>query len=253
MARVMMEQGLLARRQGRFREAAELYDEAADGFREADDLVGAARARLGLARVRCQQLDLAAARSWVDVAGKAATDLLDRRLAAEAMLVDGDVRRLGSDADGAEASYRGYLSLGDASGPEGRVFAELGLAQLALARDDAHEAYERANGAAAALESLPHHWLWAPYRLVVAALLADRGDHMQTWQWLWSASELGLGDTVDRDTVALLTRVCNVAKLAGWGNVIRVSANLAVEQLERLGDRDGAERVKRDITGIILK
>ncbi len=253
MARVMMEQGLLARRQGRFREAAELYDEAADGFREADDLVGAARARLGLARVRSQQLDLDAARSWVDVAHRAGTDLLDPVLQAEALLVDGDVRRLVGDAGGAASAYHGYLGFNGSSEPEGVVFAQLGLAQLALARSDAHEAYERANGAAAALEKLPHHWLWAPYRLVVAALLADRGDHMQTWQWLWSASELGLGDTVDRDTVALLTRVCNVAKLAGWGNVIRVSANLAVEQLERLGERDAADRVKRDITGIILK
>lgn len=253
MARVMMEQGLLARRQGRFREAAELYDEAADGYREADDLVGAVRARLGLARVRRQQLDLDAAASWVDVARTSANDLLDAGLQHEVLLVDGDVRRQRGDAAGAEAAYRAYLAFEGAEEPEGQVICELGLAQLALSRSDAHEAYERANAAAQALEKLPHHWLWASYRLVVAALLADWGDHMQTWQWLWSASELGLGDTVDRDTVHLLTRVCNVAKLSGWGNVIRVSANLAVEQHERLGERAAARRVKQDISGIILK
>ncbi len=253
MAQVMMDQGFVARRMGRFREAAELYDEASDGFREADDLVGAARARLGLARVRRQQLELDAARSWVDVAARAADDLLDAALQRDVLLVSGDVSRQAGDAAAAEAAYRAYLAFPGSEDPEGRVVAGLGLAQVALSRGDVREAYERANDAAAALEKLPNHWLWAPYRLVVAAQLADRKDHMQTWQWLWSASELGLGDTVDRDTAALLTRVCNVAKVEGWGNVIRVAAKLAIDQLERLGEPEEARRVKTDITGIIRK
>ena len=65
-------------------------------------------------------------------------------------------------------------------------------------------------------------------------MLARRGDHENTWTWLWSASELGLGDTVDLDVARDLLSICRIARRYGWVNVLRVAGKLARQQFEHL-------------------
>jgi hypothetical protein len=112
--------------------------------------------------------------------------------------------------------------------------------------------YTEAYKAALHLNKVPGHWLWAPYRLVVAALLALRHDEDQTYRWLWSASELGLGDTVDHDIASFLTIICRVAHEQRWINVMKVAGKLAVSQWERLRLVDQAREIgalSRDLLG----
>ena len=182
------------------------------------------------------------ARAWLDPRGAV-------RAAALRARVERHAGSLAAAASRYDRVVREAQELGE---HEVVVDAEIGRSLIALAHGDQHRAYECTTAAAVALETLPGHPLWARYRLAVSAQLAKRGDHMQTWQWLWSANELGLTDA-DRDVNELANQICNVAKLEGWGNVIRVSAAIAVEQLRRLGDEGEAERLRSDITGFITK
>ena len=131
---------------------------------------------------------------------------------------------------------------------EGSIFAHMGLAMVGIAQNDMLKVYEQGNQCVRYLDKVPGHWLWAVYRLIVATMLAIRGDEARTYQWLWNANELGLGDTVDADTALNLMRIFDVACENQWSNVVRVAGKLAVGQLERLGLRQDARAVKRRMT-----
>jgi hypothetical protein len=78
----------------------------------------------------------------------------------------------------------------------------------------------------------------------VATLLAYRNDEDQTYRWLWSAAELGLGDVIDYDHAYFLTTLCHVASQRKWPNVLKVASKLAVKQWKALQFSDQVREVE---------
>jgi len=252
-ARTLVVQAEGRARRGQLAEARELYEDAAEAYLEVDDGPAAVQARLGAATCYLQVDELDDALAIANQAQVDARAWLDPEGMVRAAAVRARVERHAGSVDAAAARYdRVVRDASELGLDDVLVEAELGRSLMALARGDQHRAYECTTAAATALEALPGHPLWARYRLAVAGQLAKRGDHMQTWQWLWSAKELGLDDA-DRDVAELANQILAVARLEGWGNVIRVSAAVAVEQLRRLGAEGEADRLKTDITGFITR
>jgi hypothetical protein len=249
-AEVLEAQALEQARGGGMRSALEAYNDAHESWLEADEGARAARALCGAADclVELDRLDEALeqarlaqglARSWLDPEG-----------VVRAVVVRARAQRH-AGAESAGRRYERAARDAEALGlRELQVECHLGLSLLALHQGDQHAAYQATSAAAEVLEALPGHPLWARYRLAVAAQLAKRGDHTQTWQWLWSAKELGL-EAPHRDIAELATLLCDVAREEVWGNVVRVAGDIAVHQLRRVGDTGSADRLRSDITGFI--
>ncbi len=243
-AEAALGQAFVARRTGRFDDAEELYSEAVENFQAGDDPFGVARSVHGRGVVARQRLDLDKAEERFREAMHIAEELAATPLLHEARLGIGDLHRLRDERKRAAAIYRTALRWAERQGHfEMAVNAHLLLAYVALQDEDLTTMYNEANGAAGHLERNPGHWLWAPYRLVVATMLALRNDEDNAYRWLWSAAELGLGDTVDHDQARLLTVICHVAKDQKWPNSMRVAGKLAVDQWKRLGQKEDADHV----------
>jgi tetratricopeptide (TPR) repeat protein len=247
-ALAVLGQGYAARRAGRFDEADELYAEAVDHFREAGDPAREIEAQLGLAISRRQRVSDEVSEVLFDTGADRAAELGELRLLGAARMGLADLARDRGDRARAERIYRDCLPLGG----ELAVEAALGLAQSSLDAGDQASAYESTRLAAQGLEGMPGHPAWARYRIVVAALLALRRDHTQTWQWLWSAQEVGLAETTDRDHASCLIILSEVAAEAGWGNVLRLAGKLAAEQLERLQDEARATRLRHRVAEALM-
>lgn len=249
----LLGQGFVARRIGRWNDADAHYEQARLLFRSAPDPVGEIRAGIGLANVAFQRNPRGIGERRFAVCTVLAQRVGAPLLQIEARLGLAHVARVRGDR---ERAARMYGDCADRALREGAtelaVASALGRAQLALDQGELGVAYEQTTLAASALDELPGHWLWASYRLVVATLLAHRRDHTSTWQWLWSAQEVGLGETVDRDTADGLVAICEVAAEAGWANVVRLAGKIGTEQLERLNDEEGATRLKQKVATALL-
>ena len=244
-AEATLGQAIVARRTGNFDDAEELYVEAVEAFQEGDDLLGVARAVAGRGVVARQRLQLKRAEQLLREAIHIAEELGATPLVMECRVGLGDIARIADDHARARRLYTAYLIWAERQNLfEQAIVAHLKLAQVALAQEDLSGVYEHANAAAAVLEKVQGHWLWAPYRLLVATMLALRGDHENTYRWLWSAQELGLGDTVDHDYATLLTVICHVAQRRKWTNALRVAGKLAVGQWDRLEQPAKAEHIR---------
>jgi tetratricopeptide (TPR) repeat protein len=227
----------MARRQGAFHEALDQFREAMEAFDRLGDRIGAARARIGAGEAHRQKEEVDAAETLFRDAMGACEELGAVGVAMEARLGLAAVHRIARRTDEARRLYDIVAGWADRHAVfEAGVVARLGLAQLALANEDLDAAYEPARAASVALKAVPGHVLWAPYRLVVAEQLARRGDMERTWQWLYGASELGLGDAVDIDVALLLTGLWERATAAGWTTIARHAHRLARAQWEGLGD-----------------
>ena len=250
VATVLEAQAREQARVGSMNQAAELYGDAEEAWLEADDGEAAARCALGQAMACIERERLEDAMAAADRGQAVARAWLDPRGVVRAVGVRARIERQAGSGAAVSLYDRAVRDAGDLGLHDVVVEAHLGLSMLALAQGDQHAAYEATSAAAAALEALPGHPLWARYRLAVAAQLAKRGDHTQCWQWLWSAKELGL-EVAHRDVASLAHDICEMAKEEGWGNVIRVAGDIAVQQLQRLGNKGDADRLRSDITGFI--
>lgn len=249
----LLGQAYVSRRRGELDEAVEIYEEAIDVLQEADDLLGVARAWLGIGTVLRQRCDFEEAEALYRKALAVAEELGATELVMEARYRLGDVARRTRDLDKALRIYNAQLQWAMLNKKrEMAILAEFGIGMVALARDDLIDLYERTNAVSRMLAEMPAHWLWATYRLLVAAMLAHRGDEQQTYTWLWSASELGISDVVDEDIAYLLTDITAIAIREDWRNVLRVAGRLAIEQLEKLKDPDGAAFVKDQMDRVLL-
>lgn len=249
-ARVLDAQADIGARTGSLQLACELYTEAEEAWLESDEGPSAVRSCIGRARALVHMDKLDDALHTADRAQALARAWLDPEGVVLAVLMRAEVQRHAGGATAGslyERAGRDAAALGLASV---RVEAWLGQSLLAMARGDAHAAYEATSAASKVLDGLPGHPLWARYRLTVATQLAQRSDHMQTWQWLYSANEIGLEDA-HRDVAAMATSLSEVGRTEGWGNVVRLAGDIAVRQLKRLGNEGDADRLRSDITGFI--
>ncbi len=243
-AEAALGQATVARRRGEFDEAEELYAEAATAFQEADDLLGVARANHGRGMVLRQRLQVdAAERVFRDTLG-IAEDLGVTDLLMDCRYALAEVYRLRGDRERARRAYEAHVRWAAREQQfEEEILGWLGLAQVAVLDGDQAALYQNAVKAAEILNRVPAHWLWAPYRLLVAVLLAQRGEEDQCYRWLWSAAELGLADIVDHDIAHLLTIICHTAHARRWQNVMKVASKLATGQWDRLKLADPSREV----------
>lgn len=236
VAEALLGQAFVARRTGQFDDAEALYEEAAETFQEGEDPLGVARALYGRALVDRQRRRYEHAEERFRESMSTAEELGATLILMDARLGLAELYRQKREHERARRIYESYLQWAERQGVfEGAIFALLGLAHLAINQNDLHAAHGYASEAVTHLNKVPAHWLWATYRLVVATLLAKRGDELQTWQWLWSASELGLADTVDSDAADCLELIRAIAQQRGWSKVLRLASKLAESQRQRLG------------------
>jgi len=234
-AEAALGQAFVARRTGSFADADELYREAAENFTAIHDPVGVGRAVLGRGVVARQRLELERAGAFFRECVHIGEDHGATSLLHQARLGLGDLYRLAGDERRALSAYRATQRWAERQDFfELAVQARLLMAQLALEQEDLDTMYAESVVAAKHLERNPGHWLWARYRLVVAVMLALRNDQDGTYRWLWSAEEMGLGDTVDHDNAYLLTVLCHAARAGAWVNTMRLAGRLAVGQWTRL-------------------
>jgi len=240
-------------RRGEFDDADEIYDEAVEAFQSGDDLVGTAWCLVGKGIVHRQRCEFDEADAEIAKALSIAEELGATDIVMEARYRHADVLRRRGEYDEASKIYTEHARWAELHKKrEAAIFAELGLAMVALHRGDMADLYERTNAVSRNLAGMPAHWLWATYRLVVAAMLAHRGDEKQTYTWIWSASELGISDVVDEDIAYLLVDITAIAVRSDWRNVVRVAGKHAHHQLERLGDPEGATFVKSQMDQVLL-
>ncbi|MCB9675005.1 MAG: protein kinase [Alphaproteobacteria bacterium] len=246
-------QAFVSMRRGEFDEADEIYDEAIEAFQKGDDLLGTAWCLIGKGIVKRQRCRFDEAFEDFTSALSIAEELGATEIVMEARYRQAEVHRRRGEVEQAVRIYNDHARWAALHKKrEAAIFAELGLAMVALARNDLDDLYERTNAVSRYLAGMPAHWLWATYRLVVAAMLAHRGDENQTYRWIWSASELGISDVVDEDIAYLLTDITAIAVRNDWRNVVRVAGKHAHTQLERLGDPAGAAFVKEQMDSVLL-
>jgi len=244
-AEALLGKAFVTRRTGRLQEALELYREAEEAHQGAHDLLGVARARHGCGVVHRQLRNFKEAERLYRDALDIAEDLGATQLMMQCRSALGDIYRARGNLNRAREIYENHLRWAKRQGVlEETVLARLDLAHTALIGRDLGAMYQQARSASKLLETVPGHWLWAFYRLVVAAWWAMRGDGERTYRALWSASELGLNDTVDQDVAFFLTVICNRARQQRWEQAMRVAGNLALSQWERLGCKKEHKRVE---------
>jgi tetratricopeptide (TPR) repeat protein len=239
MASATLGQAYIARQTGAFRDAEELYEDAIETFREADDPLGVSRALVGCANALRQQgrweqaLEMLRESIGISEELGATKDLMEARLGlAEVYRNRGDVER-------ARPIYENHLVWSIRQGNfEGAIFAHLGLGMACMRERNIHGVFKHAEEAASFLEKVPGHWLWATYRLMVASMLALRDDEKQTYEWLWSASELGLNDIADIDVAENLHLLVEIGSDNHWSEVVRLAGKLGMVQFERLQQAD---------------
>ncbi len=233
---------------GRFEEARESFAEATEAAARQGDAVAEVRARLGIAAVQAQigrPSEDAFRAVIVDAEELGATGV-----AMEARRLGADVMRRAGDLDRAQRAYDVHARWAQRQAAlDEAVLNDLGAARLAIARHEIERGITITRAVSERLRPIPGHWLWAPYRLTVAELLAMRGDGDKAWQWLYAASQLGLGDVVERDRAVSLTAIAKVANERGWTVMGRAAARLAGPLWEALGGDASAEALKAWVTG----
>lgn len=235
----------VCRRRGDFDEAEELYEEAIEVAQEDGDQVGMARAFLGQGLVAFQRMELERAEQRLREGLSIAEDLGATALMMACRSGLGDLARQKGELERARTLYEACLQWAERQKVfETVIQARLMLALVALKARDESGMYEQTTAAATKLEHVPGHWLWASYQLVVAVMLSIRGDEDGAYSWLWGAQDLGLGDTVDRDTARLLTLLVKAARRQGWRNVRIVAGRLALDQWKALGERERVARLE---------
>jgi hypothetical protein len=241
----------LSRRRGDWGEAEEGFDEAAAAFVALGDPLSACRARAARAEVLACTERADEAESALRLVIAEAEDLGAMAVAMEARLTLADVLRRGEGPSGrAVGLYEAQLAWAERQRLSDAVAAgALGAAHLALDEGDLESARALEARARAGLARTPSHFLWAPVQLLTARLRAHDRDERATFQALWSASELGLGDLVHPDTAQGLHDLARLARGRGWPNVLKVAGKLAVSQFERLGERDTAADVQGWLAG----
>jgi eukaryotic-like serine/threonine-protein kinase len=245
MASAALGQAFVARQTGAFRDAEELYEEAIETFREADDLVGVARALSGCATALRQQARWDEAQELLRESISISEDLGATKDLMEARLGLAEVYRDIEDVERARPIYENHLGWSLRQGNfEGAIFAHLGLGMACMRERNTDGVFKHAEEAAALLEQVPGHWLWATYRLLVASMLALRDDEKQTYQWLWSASELGLNDIADIDVAENLYMLVQIGSEHRWPEVVRLAGKLGMVQYERLQQADKARTIR---------
>ena len=247
-------QARVAHFSGRFDEAEVLYHNAIDAFRQGRDPLGGIRARLGLAQNRWQRTpdDLAHRMcAWcANQAGAHGATVLE----VESRIAIADVARLRGDRAAALAAYEAASAFADrADAIDIGIRANLGLARLEMATGTLPVASSHARRAGDWLSREPGHPLWGAFRLMVSSVVAQRGEEKQTWQWLWSAQELGVAEGIDRDIAASLVTISEAAAKQRWSKIVRLAGKLAVEQLERLSDEAGATRLKQQVATALME
>ncbi|MCA9489090.1 MAG: hypothetical protein KC621_04190 [Myxococcales bacterium] len=245
-AHALLGQISLARRSGRFSEALELVDEVTDALRGSHDPLSELACRVARAHIllqlgrfeaaseligpgRCRAVEIGAPRLG------AMLELLAAQLSAE----QGRSQEALTALERIEAEAEDDIDIG----AEAAITRALQL----LAAGDLDAAYDAERQAATRLERAPGHHLWGRYRLAVAVLLALRGDHTQTWQWLWSAQEQAVALGADLQVAWCLERLVSVATERRWGNVLRLAGQLGVEQLDRLGQEERARALRDQV------
>ncbi len=221
-------------------------------FAEARDVLGALRADLAAAEIdRASRSALDPDRVgelWRRAAAAGARDLV-----AEVDCLDGDRARDAGQLEEARRHYaRAFGWASEVGHLDLRARGGLGAARMLHAAGDVAEATEWTRRSVEGLSACARHPVWAPYRLLVAVLLAERSDHTQTWQWLWSAQEAGVAELADPDAVADLERLASLAEARSWGNVLRLAGKLGSELHARLGDREAAESLTRRVAEVVL-
>ena len=235
-----------ARWRGNLPDAEDLYGDAIVAFQDSSDPVGIARARIGRSRVHLAAGDADAASEDLKAAAAAAEELGATGTAMEARLGMADLARRTGDPERAGRLYDAQIEWAERQDLlEPAVLGCLGAGRLALAEGNVRRAHTFLSRAHDHLQRVPGHWLWAGYRLSVAQMLARRQDEKATFQWLWSASEVGLGDSVEIDTADALREIAAAAAGLGWASSVRLAGKLAIAQYERLGQ----DAVAREIQG----
>jgi hypothetical protein len=220
-------------------------------FVEARSALGALRAELVVRAVERAAGTGPTPEALADLRARAAaagaTDLV-----AEADVLAADRARDLDDAAAARTAGERALRWATAVGhPDLRAASALAVARASLAAGRLPEATESARRAVEGLSGCPRHPIWASYRLLVSVLLAERGDHTQTWQWLWSAQEAGLPELVDRDTAAALERLVALAEGRSWGNVLRLAGKQGADLRARLGDPAAAAALTARVAAVV--
>jgi len=242
--RALLGLAFIARRTGQFAEAIELYDEAAETSREGDDPTGTAMAWIGLAQTHNQLSELDASAQHLRSALQLAEDLGATRLLMTAKLCQADLQRQRGNTEDANALYTAVHAWAKRNRVvETTIQAALRRAFLFLELGDLRAVHSQATEACTWLESVPGHWLWATYRLVVATYVAHGEDEEVLWQWLWQASELGLKDTVDRDNTDGLLRIAERASTMGWSKTLQLTSSLLLPQIKCLQQSEFRERL----------
>jgi tetratricopeptide (TPR) repeat protein len=235
----------VARRRGEIDDAEERYLEVIEDFRALQDPLGLARAHIGRSEVLRLAGSLAEAEEELLSARGLAEELGATAIAMDARLGLADVARRGGEFDRARRLYEAHVAWAERqSAFEAGILGCLGAARLALAESDVAHAFSWAERAHQQLARAQGHWSWASYRLLVAQILARRSDEKATFQWLWSAQELGLGDIVDPDVADALAEIARVAREQRGGNTLRVAGKLAISQYDRLGRAEAAREIQ---------
>ncbi len=251
-AEAILGQALIARRTGQFDDALELYEDASETFLEGDDPIGAAKAAYGSAATRLQRREYESAEHLFRESIASAEEVGATQIVMESRLGLASLYRHRGDPDRARAAYAEYLRWAVRTGAfEGQIFCNLGISMLALETGDMAGVYDASTQAVLQLNKVPGHWLWATYRLIVAGMLARRGNEKQTWEWLWTANELGLGDTVDRDNARCLQMICEIASAQRWSNVLRLAGKLGIAQLTALGQARQAKEIREQMAAAL--
>ena len=220
-------------------DAIDLYGEAILAFQEANDPVGIARGLVGRARVHMTAGTMESAGEDLRNALASAEELGATGAAMEARLGLADFARRTGDLDRASRLYEAQIEWALRHELlEPAVMGCVGATRLALAQGHLHRAHEWVERAHGQLARVSGHWLWATYRLCVAQIMARRANETVTFQWLWSASELGLGDSVEVDIADSLFEIAGAAATHRWPNTLRLAGKLAIAQYERLGQDD---------------
>lgn len=242
VAEATLGQAFVARRTGAFSDAHEMYEESIDAFRRAEDPLGIARAILGNSIAFRQLGKREESETLLRESLALCEELGAIQLVQDCCLAMADLYRDGEERQKARSLYRDHLAWSEQRSIfESRIAAHLALARMALADGDLAGCHEEATAAVQMLNEVAGHWLWATYRLLVAAMLAERNDGSNTWKWLWHAQELGLKDTVDRDNCSDLERIFVASKRNGWDQSRRLSGRLLLRQLIRLGEHARAQ------------
>lgn len=252
MASAALGQAYVARQTGAFRDAEELYQEAIETFRDADDLVGVARALAGNATALRQQARWDESEALLRESISIADDLGATKELMEARFGLAEVYRDTEDIGRARPIYENHLGWSVRQGNfEGAILAHLGLGMACMRERNIHGVFKHAEEAASFLEQVPGHWLWATYRLMVASMLALRDDQKQTYQWLWSASELGLNDITDIDVAENLYLLVRLASENGWPDVLRLAGKLGIVQYERLQRAEKSRFIRERVNEVL--